>query len=45
MRMPLHPVVAVGLTVASLIASLVPVRAQDSVESFSQITTPPVKGG
>ncbi len=45
MRMPFHPVVAVGLTVASLVASLAPVRAQDSVESFSQITTPPVKGG
>ena len=40
MRMPLHPVAAACLAVASLASSFVPVRAQDSVESFSQITTP-----
>ena len=44
MRMPIRPAVAMSLTVASLVSSLVPARAQDSAESFSQVTTP-MKGG
>ena len=40
MRMRIHPAAAAGLVATSLAASFVPVRAQDSLESFSQITTP-----
>ncbi|QRI65102.1 hypothetical protein JQ506_09050 [Shinella sp. PSBB067] len=40
MRMRIHPAAAAGLALASLAASFVPARAQDSLESFSQITTP-----
>lgn len=44
MRMPFHSALAVSLAVASLAPSLVPARAQDQMESFSQIGTP-LKGG
>ena len=40
MRMRIHPVAAAGIAFASLAASFVPARAQDSLESFSQIPTP-----
>lgn len=40
MRMRIHPAAVAGLALASLAASFVPARAQDSLESFSQITTP-----
>lgn len=44
MRMPTHPAIALSLVMASLALSLAPARAQDSAESFSQVTTP-LKGG
>ncbi|MGQ3293097.1 MAG: hypothetical protein ACT6U0_12900, partial [Shinella sp.] len=40
MRMPIHPAIAVSLAMASLVSSLVPAHAQDSVDSFSEITAP-----
>lgn len=44
MRMPIHPVVAVSAVVATLASCIVPARAQEALDSFSQITTP-LKGG
>ena len=40
MRMPIRSAIAVSLAMASLVSSLVPARAQEALDSFSQITTP-----
>lgn len=44
MRMPIRSAVAVSFAVASLALAFAPARAQDPLESFSQIQTP-LKGG